>query len=549
MVTVSEFPEFVCIVPMRSYANLYAVHRRTSRNDHGHARLSFRIDMGRTATFNDSLAPFAVHQDDIYQALVNLASASEDQTWYINPTNGVEFLGWKVPDPDTTSLPILRMGSRYQVTSRDAILRLADFVESIPEMRMKLLMNPVEPLICDFTIRDEKEGTSYLIEHKARTSVSRAEQLLTTEKEWIDPKMNWHFLIHQCGEHLAIHTRNPERLGDSVTSPARLIDMGAPNACQEFAQTPRQYGRIAKSRLRNKWKKVEVYDDSLEGDGSSAATLSGPTDAGIKARGILRSEIQHYALAFSIKFNDQCWKLGLHGCILLNNHPCADAVILEHKWMHHEKTAYESGGILPLSLVQRSATKARCILLKFIPHYHYPGAPSTSQLFELSVQTSFEIPVCSAQGFIFVASTGGIPVPGQEPNLDRLVLLPSDQTVMLDDSRSCTDCDRHQDETEKQWTFVRKLLNNEDMESMLKLSSKNGRLVPLTRAPFLKSTARPDMRIFKLPEGEVHDQFCHMFAQGDTSVVTNIDGPTGLLQRQWNHGSSRQCEQRCPIDK
>jgi hypothetical protein len=545
IVTDPRHPEFLCFIPLRSYTSLFNVHRRTHRNDHSHRFLEFRQYNRQSATFDDILAPFAVHQSDIYEAILRLADASIDQKLYVNPTNGVEFHGWSLPPPDTTTHYLLKVNSRDQQTSRDSIEKLASFLDDSTTSFMRLILNPVEPLICDMVLQDQHNSAIYFIEHKARNSDTLSVDLMKIPKEWDEMKSNWHFLLYQRGDELAIHTRRSERSDDFATTPPHLINMASPDSGKEFAKIIRGYGHIAKIRLLNKWQKIDLCDETVQAEQGQSAGASAQADGHQSSRGSLRSGIQKFALEFRDAFNNQCWKLGLHTCILLSNHPCADAVILEHEWTDEDKCAYESSSLLPVSLVSEKASK--CVLLRFIPHHPHPSCPSSSRYFELAMQTSFEIPTCTMLDFTYVAMTGGVPVLDQHPSFRKLVLLPSDHTTMLGHSDGCSVCDNMQ--KKRNWNFIRQSIVAEDLESMLKLSSKKGRQISLAQAPFLETSARPETRIFSFADGAVHSYFSELMTQGSTGQISTVYGPNGLLQAQWNHGDSRQFQQTCPTDK
>jgi hypothetical protein len=163
------------------------------------------------------------------------------------------------------------------------------------------------------------------------------------------------------------------------------------------------------------------------------------------------------------------------------------------------------------------------------------------------MQTSFEVPVCTAQGFTYIAMTGGLPVSGEPPCLSELILLSSDHTTMRRDSDECPVCSNVSQE--RDWNFVRQSIVAEDLESILKLSSKSGRQISLSQAPFLGPTARPESNIYSFGDGSVHDYFSDLFIQGSAEHVATVCGPTGLLQAQWNHGDSRQYQPVSPTDK
>lgn len=434
ILTPPEYPGYYCLLPYRSYANLHAVHRRTSTNYGYDSRLDWRTQDRRNHTFTSYLAPFAVHVDDIFQALKNLVAAAVDETWYVSPTNKVEFCGWKVPKPDTSLRPLLRTRQIYQRLSSIAIQRITELLQSEVGTDMKVVQNPAEPLVCDFTLLDERRNISYLVEHKCREQREDLD-LMICKHEWRDPRSNWHFLFHYCGEKLAIFTREATRVQDTKATPPVLIDLNDVGAASDLAEHIRSRGDIARSRLCSKWERVDVYDDSVPMEnGFGTLAKSDEPSTGAQARSALKTEIRRFALAFEETFNKQCFKLGSLCCILLDNFPSADAAIFQHTWTKKDFHAYEHAGRHPVSFIGKSMADFTCIQLKFIPHFRQSGTVSTSKSFELSMQAGFEIPACPAQEFIYIATTGGIPAIGQKDDLDSLVLLPSNATTMLDNT-------------------------------------------------------------------------------------------------------------------
>ncbi|KAH3938800.1 hypothetical protein HBH70_220780 [Parastagonospora nodorum] len=542
LVTVADFPEYLCLVPSTAYMNLYAVHRRST----------FRTQLNRLGSdsdqhvmvFDNLLALYAVHRDHIYQALVNVVDASSMKTSYVNPTNKVEFCGWNVPQPDITVGPLLRIHEKSQIVSRDSIHRLSGLLETSAGIDLELLMNPLDPLICDFTIWDKQNDVFYLIEHKTRVKTG------DKQKDWWDPRHNWHYMLYQQGDDLTIYTRQGERQQDADATPPYTIDISARDAAQRFAVHIRKNGAIARSRLSNKWNKKTGLHESSTSDGEDES--ESPLDLLKTKSNVLgtqkHTDIRLFASIFASRFNDQCWKLSEHGCILLDNHPSADAAILEHAWTPNEQVEYKKNGTLPVSLVSPSATRQQCVLLRFIPHIEHARAPSTSRLFELSMQTSFAIPACSSQHLMFVASSGGIGTPSDgDFDMDKLVLLSSVDTTMLDGSGTCVPCeDRYQ---QKRTTFVDQTIGLMDLRAILKdQTAKGTRPVSLTQAPFLKADIQPALKLFSFREGEVHQYFCDLFIDGKSELIDDVYGLHGLLQRQWNHGDSRKI-QRLSVDR
>lgn len=544
-----DFPDYYCIMPFRSFANLHAVHRRTSRNWNTIPSLEFRTSGQRYHTFESYLALFAVYKDDVYQALTNLVNTAVNLTWYVNPTNGVEFSGWKILHVDTSFQPLLRTSQVYQRRSADAIWRIARFLESADGIDMRIVPNPAEPLVCDFTLMDERLKISYLIEHKYRDLGDRprrgANKLTYDEVAWRDKSLNWHFLFSQYGDEMAIFTRRGMTSVDSTTTPPLYLNMSKPGAATEFAEYIRAQGSIAKSRIRSKWQSVDLYDDSVRAADGLDHSTSISVSSNIQSRTLPKSDIQRFAFAFGNAFNRQSYKLQSGCCVILDNDPCADAVVVEHDWDTDDLLAFRSAAKLPVNMVGKS--NPALILLKFIPHYHQTKTVSISKAFELSMQGNFEIPACSAQPFIYVATTGGVPQPGQDVDLDELVLIPSKETTMLDDSLMCDNCSNR--DQERAWTYVTQTISKPELVQLQVVGSSKGLQVPLTQAPFLRETARPTTRIVSLLNGDVHQYFSRLFSRTGTEIVSKLHGPTGLLQRQWNHGTSRFYRQATSVGK
>ena len=543
------YPDYYCFMPMRSFANLHAVYRRTSKNWNDIASLDFRTSDQRDNTFKSYLALFAVYKDDIYRALTNLVDCVTNKAWYVNPTNGVEFRGWNIPQADNSFLPLLQTRQVYQRRSVDAIKRIAEFLESAPKIEMKIVPNPAEPLVCDFTLIDEKLKISYLIEHKYRDLGDRPRQgantLIYADSAWRDERMNWHFLFCQFHDELAIHTRVAMDKANTAKTQPVLFDMSRPGEAADFAKHIRERGTIAKRRLLQKWENVDLYDENVRTIEGSDASTSGPVSSNTHSRNSRRSDIQRFAFAFANAFNRQSYKLRSDCCIMLDNDPCADAAVIKHRWDASDVLAFQNARELPVKMVGKS--DHALILLKFIPHYHQTKKVSISKAFELSMQGNFEIPACSAQPFIYVATAGGVPRPNQDVDLNELVLIPSKETTMLDDSLECNTCSDQ--DPARAWTYVTESISNPELEKLRVVNSSKGRQVSLTQAPFLQETARPTTRLVSFSNGDVHQYFGGLFSEANTDVVTKLQGSTGLLQRQWNHGTSRMYRQATSVEK
>ena len=519
-------PHFLCIVPLRSYQGLSWVQTRLNRTkESSQASGTWRANVSYAL-----LAPFAVHEDDVYEAILRINTAAETKSWYTNPTNHIVFSGWHVPAPDTTVDGIFQFSRNNSDTrtSRETIQRLANFLERCPETQMSVIPNPTEPLVADFILQDHKEGVEYLIEHKTYGPTS-GKSLSWCAAEELEPIYNWHFRINQLEDDLMIHTRlkADEDQATHSTPPAR-INLTSTDAPEKFAKTIREYGKIAKIRIRDKWKNTTLYDDNVPDKSVPNDVIENDI-----SEDTANTDLREFADAFSTKLNNQCWKLGQHVCIPLSDHPTADAVFIEHKWRGEDRRNFECSGILPVSLFQKSPSGPRCILLKLLPHNVSAQSRDvpTSTLLELANSSRVIIPACGAQDFLYVASTGGIPERSDALCIDRVVLLRSDHTAMIDESHSCGTCDTGNNE--RGWSYKTQwLVGNE-------LGRDTG---PLIAKPFLNSTACPDLSIFSLPGGEVHEFLCTLFEKGE--FVVDLNGPTGLLQTQWNHGTSLKVERR-----
>ena len=521
MVTVPEFPQYTCIVPMRSWRGIWRTMLRSGAE--GMAQGRSRLPSDNELVFSDVLAPYAVHVSNLYEALTRIVGAARQKIAYVNPSNGVEFHGWMVPDPDKTANGVLKITSRKYHLSDQSIERLRDFMKNVPGL--KLMSNPIAPLVCDLYLYDEQEDVSYNVEHKAYGEENPHIPLKPLDSDF-DLKLNWHFLLVQKGESLAIHTRSG---GDSADTTARLISMVEDGSCTDFASIIRENGPHAKARLREKWKEADLYDDTVDfgpiakGENSEGGTPGSHHSA---------IEVALMGLAFRVHINEQCYKFRKHACILLHNHPAADAVMVEHEWTTTDQELYEASGLLPVSLVAGAAGAKRCILLKFIPHHRPEAVKSTSELFELAANTGWTFPVCTAQDFVFVAMTGGFAMPDQVPCLDNIALLPSSLTTILPQSRACVTCE---DKSRvREWNWVRTTIGGCELSR-----SSRGKLFSFPASPYIKSEAKPLNKLYTLNDGSVHEFFHKVFNANDTELTTSIHGSSGLLQRQWNHGDMK----------
>ncbi|EME77049.1 uncharacterized protein MYCFIDRAFT_180381 [Pseudocercospora fijiensis CIRAD86] len=125
------------------------------------------------------LALFMVHFDDMEQAIQNLAAATLSEprapVWYVNPTNGLCFEGWR---PEKTSHPPIWPVSG-SASRRDAT-RLIRFFDDLKaaDPSIKVFFNRDQPWIHDFHIGLPGLGM-VRIEHKYRN------------KPWKQMVVNW----------------------------------------------------------------------------------------------------------------------------------------------------------------------------------------------------------------------------------------------------------------------------------------------------------------------------------------------------------------------
>jgi hypothetical protein len=119
---------------------------------------------------------------------VSLADAS------INPSNGVAFPGWVVPDAETTMDNLRTVLDKGQALANETITRLQSFVRNIPEL--SLIDNSTRALICDLILIDEELGVSYHVKHRSHAPGDRAVNLLSLLPKWGNPRLNWNFLFY-----------------------------------------------------------------------------------------------------------------------------------------------------------------------------------------------------------------------------------------------------------------------------------------------------------------------------------------------------------------
>ncbi|XP_014555183.1 hypothetical protein COCVIDRAFT_17198 [Bipolaris victoriae FI3] len=520
MVTSHAFPQYICIVPMRSWRGIYRTLRRNTWDAVAHGQ--FQLSPNEALVFSDVLAPYAVHESDIYKALTRIINASLQKSTYVNPTNGVKYNGWVVPDPDKTADGLLTVLNWKHNASVDVIERLRGFMKGVPRMRLEL--NPVAPLVCDMFLYDEQDNVSYNIEHKS-FSVDKG-GLLSLPLDYLKPEYNWHFLLKQTGENLVIFTRSGQEDAVFMKTNPHPIDMSEEGSSEEFARIIRVNGPIAKARLREKWGNANVYDNSFELMSANKGEEPYENNANNHRNTV---KVAQMGLVFQAKINKQCCNLRQHACILLHNHPSADAAILEHTWSIKDQELYRSSGLIPVSLTGSEMASKRCTLLAFIPHTISDTISSTSQYFELATNMGWSYPACTAQDFVFIVMTGGFQDPDQLPCLDTVVLMPSYQTTMLPEPRKCTTCENV--DRARQWNWTKGRIQNHELGRASK-----GKAFSFPASPYLKPEAEPFKKLHTFDNDSVHSFFSDIFSTNKSELITTINGPSGLLQRQWNHG-------------
>lgn len=129
-----------------------------------------------------ALVDLAVHCDDLLEAIKRLAVAAKQGSTYVNPSNDVEFRGWRVPQPETNLKRLLEIRGLHDRNSQDAIeillesLEPSDVEASDIEVlhteasgagNIAILFNLLQPLVCDLTLAKKHSLAKYLIEHKS----------------------------------------------------------------------------------------------------------------------------------------------------------------------------------------------------------------------------------------------------------------------------------------------------------------------------------------------------------------------------------------------
>ncbi|EMD95246.1 hypothetical protein COCHEDRAFT_1211209 [Bipolaris maydis C5] len=526
MVAPPGHPEILCILPINSYTSIMANMKLEYADSRGvEFNKAHRMRQREPLHVSSLLAPFAVHQRDLFQALLGIRDAFKNQTTYKNPSSGVTLLGWMPPEPDSSLEKVLMVSMSKQDHSARVIQELAQTLHSHPDCHMELLFNLVQPLACDLVLRDNASSTTYLLEHKVSTPKERKPNTapLKINDTWANDGLNWHFLFHQHGYWLMIHTREGHKVGSNT--PVVRIDLRSPGAAHKIADTIRAHGDLAKQRLQTKWRTLDVYESSLS-DEASRSTKPLTREMTIHGRAAAREQLR---IAFCDAINNQCYKLRKNACIILESSGCGEAVIIQHAWSDRDVARYQASKSLPVSLfggTQSSSSKA--LVLNFIPHY-WPPSVESSQLFEPARLRMIYIPLCLGQPFIYIAATISAPSADRKPCIEKLIILPSENTDWKIKPDGCRVCD---DETRmRDWKPV--------VQSLVESQGNNNPGSSLVQFPFLNQRAEPLCKVYDFNDGSVHAYFDGILQDQNSCYVTPIYGPKGLLQRQWNHGSPR----------
>jgi hypothetical protein len=530
----------LCILPADSYTSLFANWKLEKTDDHGTIELGsnkvHRMRPREPLHVSSLLAPFAVQQRHLYEALLRLEDLFISRSPYVNPSNSVSLRGWTPPKPESSLEKLMMVSGTRQRQSAEVIQSFVEVLNAWPDCQMELLFNLVQPLGCDLILRDKASSIAYLIEHKVTTAKQgKYGVTLKPVPAWMDFKHNWHFLLHQQDHWLVIHTREGHKNED--TTPAIRIDLKSNKAASVIASTIRSHGPLAKERLQTKWRALDVYEDSLPGEernstennktGQKISTLeqSVYTFKGAKER---------FRIHFCEAMNDYCYKLGRHAIIILEGHACGDAAMIRYEWTEYDKARYAMSRTLPVSLVDGEQRKSLDVLvLRFLPH-SWPPRVSRSEMFEPTRTRTIEIPVCMGQPFIYVAATGSSPSPNRQPHIDKLILLPSEYTDWLGETPGCSICD--DDTRMREWKPIIQTVGEGQGAGQPGSS--------IVQAPFLNKAAEPLCQVYDFEDGSVHAHLEKLLSKKGSNYVTSLHGPKGLLQRQWNHGGPRQMMNR-----
>ncbi|USP75479.1 hypothetical protein yc1106_02753 [Curvularia clavata] len=520
--------KILCLLPIRSYTDLYANVRLAYQDSWGadkdKSTKTHRLRPREPLHVSNILAPFAVHECDLFEALLRLRNAFNGKSPYTNPSNGVTLRGWTPQAPDPNLEKLMMIQGETQKYSAGIIQKLAQTLRSRTECDMELLFNLVQPLACDLVLRDNASSTTYLIEHKvnALREFYSDNVSLSLKPEWAKEEHNWHFLLHQYGDWVTIHTRGGHKAGSNT--PAVRVNLKSPGALSTIATTIRRHGVLAKQRLRAKWRSLDVYEDSLLDEESQPTEPKKSQSQSLRAAGN-----EMFRIAFCDAINNQCFKLGKHACILLEGNACGDAAMIRHDWTERDQSRYRSSRILPVSLVDGAKSgSSEALMLRFIPHFWTPGT-SSSRIFDPARIRMIKVPPCLGQAFVYVAATMSSPSAHQEPFLDKVILLPSGDTDWLAKFDGCSTCD---DESEtRDWKPT--------VESVCESQGGGKPGSSLIQLPFLNQHAQPLHQVYDFDDGSVHGRLDTLLCEEGSPYVSQIYGPNGLLQRQWNHGSPR----------
>jgi hypothetical protein len=522
-----QYPDYLCIMPSQSYKSLRAVQERL--NDSACGVRNFEKALLEYVSYPPVLALFAVHRDLVPTAIDNLLNCMLNQVPYLNPSNLNEFHGWSIFE-DHGAQQLLETKEHHHSRSVSAVQTFRQFLNTKLQGRFEVIHNPFQPLICDFILRDVMSGDFFFIEHK-----SSQDQYRNIKPEYGDPKYNWHFLFFQVQDDLYIYHR-----GSRTEAPLKTIkskhyshvNFQSPNAGIEFASAIESKGREAKNEMRKKWRDFKIYDDSINekqpGDVDLLGFLSKETSrADPDRRQPPHGSIaQCFTMLFCNAFNVQCWQLGRLVCLALVGNPCGDAVIVNHVWTSEERDMFEADRKLPISLVSSNGEPSPpCVVVRFLPH-HMLSRVNSAQAFEPGRRLVAEIPACVSQSFVYIASTGGVPSPNTEFQLpNSFVLLPSGSTNWVELGENCGSCDEQNGQ--RQWKYLQRYSNLGNAHVGCSMID----------APYLNRDINALEHIYNFKDGSVHDYFVDLLLDYDSDYITRIFGPSGILQKQWNHGA------------
>ncbi|XP_014559656.1 hypothetical protein COCVIDRAFT_35175 [Bipolaris victoriae FI3] len=532
MVAPPGHPEILCILPINSYTSMLASMKLEYADSRGvEFNKAHRMRQREPLHVSSLLAPFAVHQRDLFRALAGIRDAFKSQSTYRNPSNGITLRGWMPPEPDSSLEKVLMVSMSKQDHSAQVIQELVQTLHAQPDCHIEILFNLVQPLACDLILRDNASSTTYLLEHKLSTPKERKPNTapLKINETWASDKLNWHFLFHQHGYWLMIHTREGHKAGSNT--PVVRIDMRTPDAASKIANTIRAHGKLAKRRLQNKWRTLDLYEGSLS-DETTMSTEPVTREMTIHGRSAAREQLR---IAFCDAINNQCYKLRKHACIILESSGCGEAVIIRHDWTDRDVAIYQASKSLPVSLLSGTQSRSsQALVLNFIPHY-WPPSVESLQLFEPARLRMIHIPLCLRQPFIYIAATISAQSADRKACIEKLIILPSEDTDWKIGPDRCRVCD---DETRaRDWKPV--------VQSLVESQGNHNPGSSLIQVPFLNQRAEPLCKVYDFNDGSVHGYLDGILQDQNSRYVTPIYGPKGILQRQWNHGSPRMVDTGC----